>query len=191
MIKTTYYFIRHGKVFNPENIIYGRLPNFKLSPQGIADIKCVARLFDNKKIDTIFSSPMLRAKQTALILKGTRRIKIHVSKLLNEIKLFCEGVSADHFKKRIQENLYTSQNISKGQESIGSVQKRMMRFVKKTQHLYKGKHIIVVSHGDPIMILKAFTLHIPFTWEYKKNNYPKEGEVLHLDCVENRFIWKS
>jgi broad specificity phosphatase PhoE len=189
MNSITIYFIRHGQVYNPKKILYGRLPYFKLSDQGKKEIQMLAYKFQKIKISTIFSSPMLRTKQTACIVKGTKNVQIHVSQLLNEVQLFCEGVSTDYYEKYIQKDLYKSENISKGQESIESIAHRMVQFVQKTHRIYRGKKIIAVTHGDPILILKAHTMDIPFDWKYKKDHYPKVGNVLQLEYSNNHYKW--
>ncbi len=39
---TTIFLIRHGEVDNPEDIIYGRLPNYRLSEKGEIQVKKTA-----------------------------------------------------------------------------------------------------------------------------------------------------
>ncbi len=179
-MKTTIYIIRHGEVHNPNNILYGRLPGFQLSTAGEKSIEKQAYDFQDKKIDMIFSSPMLRARQTAKIIGSLINIKPKKSYLLSEVNLIFAGMDGIKYKNEIQPFLYSDENIKKGQESIEGVWKRMKKFVVLMHEMYKGKNILAVSHGDPILILKAKATNQNFSWEYKRNNYLKTGTWIKL-----------
>lgn len=180
MNKTTYYFIRHAQVYNPKQILYGRKPRFKLSDAGRRKVLQIAQQMKKEQISVIFASPMLRARQTAEIIGTVLNLKSHTSELLNEVRLFCEGVKVEHYHTHIQQYLYSDKNIKKGQESIESIGERMVRFVNRTHQKFPDKKIIAVSHGDPILILKTVTLGIKFTWEYKVSHYLHTGEWIKL-----------
>ena len=68
-MKTIIYFVRHGKVYNPTDILYGRLPRFGLAEEGIQQIEQTATYLKQEAIDVLYSSPLLRAKQTAEIIQ--------------------------------------------------------------------------------------------------------------------------
>lgn len=59
--------VRHGEVYNPEGILYGRLPHFRLSELGHQMAEAAAKdLKDQKrKVTRIVSSPLLRARESA------------------------------------------------------------------------------------------------------------------------------
>ena len=59
--------VRHGHVHNPDKILYGRLPEFRLSDAGEAMARAVADSFvaGGFDIGRVVSSPLLRARQTA------------------------------------------------------------------------------------------------------------------------------
>ena len=59
--------VRHGHVHNPDKILYGRLPEFRLSDAGEAMARAVADSFVTNGFDIgrVVSSPLLRARQTA------------------------------------------------------------------------------------------------------------------------------
>ena len=65
---TTIYFVRHGEYKNPDNIVPWRLPHFSLSEKGREDIKRDADYFKDKNIEVTYSSPVLRARQSAKVL---------------------------------------------------------------------------------------------------------------------------
>ena len=57
----------------------------------------------------------------------------------------------------------------------------MQEFIKKITKKYKGKHIALVSHGDPIMIVKALSENKELTfYNFKTKPYVQHGEIYQL-----------
>lgn len=185
MKQTILYLMRHGDVENPKKILYGRLRGFGLSNEGKMKVNYAIDILKKEGIDLIYTSPMLRARQTASIAGKLLQKKPVVSFLINEVKLFCGGISIDDYRKKHQEKLYSEKNIKLGQESIESISARMMKFLDYIKSNHVGKKVLAVSHGDPILILKSATLQIPFTWKYKINNYLKTGTYIKIICNDN------
>lgn len=188
-MKTVIYFLRHGEVDNPKKVIYGRLPGFNITKEAAQKIAEVATELKNKKIDFLYVSPMRRTRQTAGIISKVLNIRPKISRLLIETKLIHAGISLDIFKKDIQPYLYDEKYVKIGQESVISQGERMLRFVKIMQHNHPGKRILAVSHGDPIVILKARLSGIPFSWEFKRDNYLKPGNYIILTCDGKNYRW--
>lgn len=59
--------LRHGHVHNPDKVLYGRLPEFRLSDAGEAMAKAVADdlVAVGANVGRVVASPLLRAQQTA------------------------------------------------------------------------------------------------------------------------------
>src|SRR5947199_3195537 len=74
-MNTYIYLIRHGEVSNPNGILYGRLARFGLSENGKQEIAQTAEFLKDKHIDYIYSSPLLRTRQTAEIIRKKQKIK--------------------------------------------------------------------------------------------------------------------
>ena len=47
---TTVHLLRHGEVYNPDRVLYGRLPGFRLSDLGIAQAKVAAEFLAQRPI---------------------------------------------------------------------------------------------------------------------------------------------
>ena len=62
---TVVHLLRHGEVFNPGKVLYGRLPGFRLSTDGEAMAEKAAAWFAGRDITSLISSPLERAQQTA------------------------------------------------------------------------------------------------------------------------------
>lgn len=190
MSKTVIYFFRHGEVANPKNILYGRLPRFPLSVEGQRKIRKVAKQFKNKGIKHLYTSPMLRTIQTVGILAEELKLKPKISNLINEVKLIFAGMPLGIFRVQFQPTLYSRDNVARGQESVEAIAGRMFKFLRIIKKRHKRKIILVVSHGDPIVILKAKTQGVDFTNQYKKANYLKTGEYFTLICDDDSYSWK-
>jgi len=61
------YFIRHGEVNNPEELIYGRLPGFGLTEKGEKQANKAGKYLKSLGVapQVIITSPLLRTKTTA------------------------------------------------------------------------------------------------------------------------------
>src|SRR3989338_5839027 len=188
MKKTVIYFIRHGEVHNPKNVLYGRLPKFPLTPKGREDIKLLAQRLKNEGITHIYTSPMRRTRETAQIISEVLRIKPQISLYLIETYDIHRGMPSSIFCQKIEPKLYSRKYILKGQESIESQAERMLKFINKVKKLHKGEKVIAVSHGDPIMITKAHLSGEKFTYDYKKENYIKKGDYFILE-INGGYKW--
>ncbi len=76
--------IRHGEVWNPDGIVYGRLPGYGLSERGRTEAAELADALEGEPIRAVFASPLLRARQTAAILAEPHGLEVRVDRRLTE-----------------------------------------------------------------------------------------------------------
>ena len=91
---TTIYFVRHGEVHNPQGIFFGRYPRFRLSERGRSQAGQTAQFLKDTSIAAIYTSPLLRARQTAQIIGTHHHMQATVSNRLIEIKSHLQGTSS-------------------------------------------------------------------------------------------------
>jgi broad specificity phosphatase PhoE len=152
--KTSIYLVRHGEVENPNHIIYGRLPGFKLSDRGRYQAEKIGEWFRPKEITHIFSSPLLRAKQTARLISGGK-IPISISRRFLEADYKkWEGLTADMRKIEDVEEYVKNPAKSVLGENLAQIEKRMRGGIKMAVKRFRGKGIIIVSHADPILVTR-------------------------------------
>jgi broad specificity phosphatase PhoE len=67
LVDTRLHLVRHGEVFNPEAVLYGRLPGFKLSERGaaMALLASAELLGAGRPVRRLISSPLERARESA------------------------------------------------------------------------------------------------------------------------------
>src|ERR1700722_5278325 len=63
--RTVVHLLRHGEVYNPGHVIYGRLPDFHLSEDGRVRAKAAAGFLAGRDVTALVSSPLDRARETA------------------------------------------------------------------------------------------------------------------------------
>lgn len=180
-MQTTIYLIRHGEVYNPEGIIYGRLPNFGLSEKGKQEIEKTAEFLKDKQISQIYSSPMKRTKETAEIIQ--RNLSLPTVLLADEI---IEGLTSYQGRKfseldALQSEVYLKP-LNPSDETIEQLAHRMQDFIATLIKQYPGKQIVAVSHGDPIMALKTMIEKRPLDFMSFKigSPYVNHGEVYEI-----------
>ena len=87
----TVHLLRHGEVHNPDRVLYGRLPGFKLSELGERQAAAAAEWFGTRKITYLVSSPLERARQTAAALAEMTSLEVHIDDRLIEADNHLEG----------------------------------------------------------------------------------------------------
>ena len=89
---TVVHLLRHGEVFNPEKVLYGRLPGYRLSETGEAMALAAAEWLADKDLTRVVSSPLERAQQTAAPIAGKLALPIDVDDRLIEAGNAFEGL---------------------------------------------------------------------------------------------------
>lgn len=146
----TLYMVRHGEVYNPDNIIYGRLPRFGLSVRGRAQIEAAGlALADRGPFVALYASPMQRAQESATILADLLELKIETQELLVETNI--GGYQGQPFTALPQPYI-TEQPTHDGIEAAESMRSRMLDWAETMQERHLEQHVVAVSHRDTIIV---------------------------------------
>ena len=159
-LKNTYYLLRHGEALSNVRRLNSSWPEtFKnpLTKEGVGMVKKSLQTFIKKghHVDVMFSSDLLRTKQTAEIATKMLKVKkITFDKRLREIDFGnANGMPIEELlymgfvKKRIH-------NHFKQGEDYYSLLRRVLSFLKELDKKYKGKTILLVSHQAPLWVLE-------------------------------------
>ncbi len=158
---TTILVVRHAEVDNPKQVLYGRLPRFGLSYRGRQQAERVANFLADRPIAAIYSSPLLRARQTAATIARYHPTTVpRVSSLLQEVRSAWQGTPFSAFKPGF--NTYGDRR-EPDDESIEDIRGRMVKFVERVRRRSAGACVACVSHGDPITILRVALSGRPLT----------------------------
>jgi broad specificity phosphatase PhoE len=88
---TVVHLLRHGEVYNPDRVLYGRLPGFRLSDLGVSQAKLAAEFLAQRNIGHLASSPLERAQQTAAPLQDALGLAVVTDDRLIEAANRLEG----------------------------------------------------------------------------------------------------
>lgn len=153
-MRTVVYLCRHAAYENPQDIFHGRLSGFPLSEEGRRDARRLARELSARPIVAVYSSPLTRAYQTAQIIAAEHNLPVSVDPRLIDIKTPLEGAPRQYIDS-IDGNFYTPDLIAAGGEQLREIVSRMHECITEKASQHKGRELVVVSHGDPIMCLRV------------------------------------
>jgi broad specificity phosphatase PhoE len=90
---TVVHLLRHGEVSNPAGVLYGRLPDFHLSEDGLLMAKAASGFLAGRDVAVLLSSPMERALETAAPLAAQFGLEAGVDERLIEPWNHFEGTT--------------------------------------------------------------------------------------------------
>ena len=162
---TTIYMIRHAK----SPFVLGQERTRELSPEGIIDVKKVTAIMNNKKIDLIVSSPYKRAIQTIEEIATNKDIEVTVYEQLRERQLKgAYKLTENEIQKAIKTSFEDIDFHLTDGESIRDVQNRAIPVIKNLLNNYKGKTIIIGTHGNVMTIIMNY-FNKSYGYEFWKN----------------------
>ena len=94
-LPTRVHLLRHGEVHNPDGILYGRLPGFRLSDNGARMAQVVADDLARRDLVHLRVSPLQRARETVAPLEEATGLVAEVDERLVESENVFEGTQVD------------------------------------------------------------------------------------------------
>ncbi|WIG43498.1 histidine phosphatase family protein [Bacillus toyonensis] len=175
---TTIYFVRHAhSTYTKEE------RERPLSEKGHCDAENVTRLLKDGHIDVVISSPYKRAIQTVQGIANTYNVSIQIEEDLRERLLSSEPV--EDFNDAI-ENVWEDWTFAyEGGESNDVAQKRAILCMQNILEKYKGKNIVIGTHGN-IMVLLMNYFDSKYDFQFWKTILMPDVYKLTFD--NNRFI---
>jgi len=187
-LNNKYYILRHGEAMSNVREIVSCWPEkFEnhLTEKGIEKIKESAKELKSKNISLIFSSDLLRTRETAEIVGKELGIKPEYDQRLREINfgIFNFGPIDKMWNSFKGEEERIEKGPDKG-ESYKDILKRLCDFLEETDKKYNGKNILLISHEGPLFLLqgKAMGLSLEETIkEFPPENRIHKGEIRELN----------
>lgn len=154
------FLVRHGRVHNPHRVAYGFLPRMGLAPDGRIAAAATARFLRERGPVALFTSPLLRAVQTARIIHDhLPGVPVHRSWLLRESELarVWQGTPIherqDRFPAEYRLFMEAPSQLTAG-ETLAAQAERMCRLLQRAARRYPRGPLLAVSHRDPILALR-------------------------------------
>ncbi|MFT4394532.1 histidine phosphatase family protein [Gordonia lacunae] len=157
---TIVHMMRHGEVDNPDGILYGRLPGFRLSGDGQAQARKVADALADHDVKAVFASPLQRAQETATPIAAAHGVPILTNDDLIEADNVFEGLKVSVgdgalSKPRHWPKLRDPFTPSWGEPYI-QLAHRMLAAANKARDAARGHEAVCVSHQLPVYTLRRF-----------------------------------
>ena len=180
---TTIYLVRHGNVHNPNQILYGRLPRFRLSQRGLEEARAAGRFLNGAPIAALYCSPLLRTRQTAREIRAFHpdippRQSAHLLEVLNPF----EGRPSGEVDAR-NGDVYTG--VSPPYEQPPDIVARILKFFRVARLRHAGENVVAVTHGDVIVFAMLWARGMALTPRNKaclpalgfSGGYPATGSL--------------
>lgn len=176
-----YLLLRHGEAENNTKEYYSSYPERRKTPLTQKGVKEIENL-KLKKIDLIFSSDLLRTKQTAEIIAERHGLKINYDKRLREVDT--GTLNGKPISK--SQSFFCGRENNKsypGGESASQVLLRIKDFIDDINEKYSGKKILLVSHDVSLYMLLSYFSGLTKQESQEKRKWLilKNAELRELD----------
>jgi broad specificity phosphatase PhoE len=149
---TVVHLMRHGEVYNPEGVLYGRLDGYHLSDLGREMAETVARHLAPNDIVHVVASPLERAQQTAAPIADSHDVEIVTDARVIESENVFEGrtvAKGDILRPANWLHLLNPVRPSWG-EPYTQIAVRMLAAVDDARRAAAGHEAVIVSHQLPV-----------------------------------------
>ena len=158
--RTTVHLLRHGEVFNPDKVLYGRLPGFRLSEAGEAMADLAAKHLAGRDVTYLVSSPLERARQTAEPIAAEFGLDVALDDDLIEAANAFEGKRVAGpggvLKKPSSWPLFRNPTRPSWGEPYAEIARRMLAAAERARSAAEGHEAVCVSHQLPIVCLRRY-----------------------------------
>ncbi len=184
MTNTYVYLLRHAQSAPSHDVPE---PEWPLSPMGIEQAENLVESLSRLGIDTVFSSPFRRAKDTVAPFCTSTNTEITIKEDLRERKLKNDDM-VDDWKVLIEKAWQDFSFAIPGCESGYSCQSRIAICLLKLVKANSGKRLLVSSHGNAIgLYLNMLDSSFGFLqWRAMKN-----PDLFKIAFVEDAPHWKN
>ena len=158
-MSSTVHFLRHGEVFNPEKILYGRQPNWYLSERGQEMARTVAEWSKQFDLGAVLASPLQRAQETARPVAEAHSLPVTTDPNLIEATNIFEGKKFEMGSGVLRHpkswRHLTRPWIPSWGEPYELQVERMLAALFAARDAAAGKDAFAISHQLPIWILRS------------------------------------
>jgi probable phosphoglycerate mutase len=178
------YFVRHGESeANTQHVISNYASHFGLTERGKQQVQVLAERLKDLPITTMYSSPVLRAMDTADILYQSLDLPYRVTEALREYNCGVLEGKADEESWRLQRQYYEDWtlrhnylNKPEGGENFIDIQNRFVPFIESLKR-NDDEDILLVGHGG------LFHLMLPLVLTNIDNDFVRDHHIGHTECV--------
>lgn len=191
MTLTTVHLLRHGEVFNPDKVLYGRLPGFRLSSAGEEMARVAASWFVGRDVTGIYASPLDRALQTAEPLERQFGVAVVVEPRVIESRNVFEGSHVGVGDGVLSQPSTYKYLLNPFRPSWGEpyadVADRVLAAVEDARAAHAGHEAVIVTHQLPVVCArrKAEGLHL---WHHPGHRRCALASVTSFGFADDRLV---
>ncbi len=155
-MRTLVHLVRHAEVFNPDNIWYGRLEDFVLSERGLRQAQVLGDHFAGHDIKGVYSSPLVRAVQSAEPIAERHGLAVKIDEDLIESETKLQGMPGDMrlFRNPLNLRHFVNPFRPSWGESYAALRTRLSRAIELMRKEHAGGEVVVVSHMTPVLVAR-------------------------------------
>ena len=162
-VLTSVHLVRYGEVYNPERVLYGRLPGYHLSELGQAMAKRVGEYLAGRDVALITCSPLDRTRETAAGLAENFDLVVGTDERLIEAGNEFEGLPYDPTRGFLRRpgtwaKLRNPMRPSWGEPYV-EIAARMLAVIGEARDAAVGREAVLVSHQLPIWATRLAVEH--------------------------------
>lgn len=166
------YLLRHGATANNlavPPLLQGSGVDLELSPAGRQQAACAAELLARQRLVAIYSSPLIRARQTAEIIAAPHRLPVQLVSAIQEVDVgLWEGRSWHEISRTDPETYQkfiadSAQHGYLGGENMNQVLARCAPALSALMRQHLGAEIAVSAHNVINRVYVASLLGIPIS----------------------------
>ena len=151
----TVHLLRHGEVHNPDRVLYGRLPGFRLSDLGARQARAAAEWLATQDVGYLVSSPLQRAQETAAPLAAATGLEIATDERLIEADNKLQGRRVAGGKGLFTDpsnwKYFTNPLRPSWGEPYAQIAARVLAAARDAARAAGAREAVCVSHQLPIV----------------------------------------
>ena len=161
--RTIVHLVRHGEVYNPGKVLYGRMPGFRLSELGVQMAQLTAAYLADNDIAHLVSSPLERAQQTIEPLAEAARLPVALDDRVIEADNDFEGLTVGASPRQLLQPRFWPKLVNPIKPSWGEpyaqIATRMRAAITDARVQAEGREAVIVSHQLPVWIARLDAEH--------------------------------
>jgi broad specificity phosphatase PhoE len=157
--RTIVHLLRHGEVYNPTGVLYGRLPDFHLSETGQEMARRLADYVKDFDLIHLRCSPMERAQETMAPIADSHNLPVTTDGRVIEAGNYLEGqqvaVNGSAFRNPKNWRYFRNPLKPSWGEPYTEIAARMRLAVKDAADAAVGHEAVIVSHQLPVWMARC------------------------------------
>lgn len=174
-----YFLMRHGEAeSNVRGVVTSETTGNGMTERGKAQVLDSLGSLKKEKIDLILASDLVRVRETAEMVAtglGYETSKIIYDERLRELNFgVFSGKTIEQYHAYFQNEKERFETRPENGENLNDLRSRVMRLLYDLEAEYKGRNILIISHGDPTWLMQLYS--------HSQNvSYLLNGEVKMVD----------